>query len=159
MTVPRTFLRLALAAPLLVGLPDGAVAHEIPADVTVVAFVHPDGQRLRILVRVPFESIRDVEFPLVDFTYLDLRGVEPLLSDAARLWIADYIEVREGDTTLADPRIVATRISLPTDASFTEYERALAHMSADPLPAQLLLPWQQAMLDVLLEYDITSEDS
>jgi hypothetical protein len=159
MTVPRTCLRLALAATLLVGFPGGAVAHEIPADVTVVAFVHPDGQRLRILVRVPFESIRDVELPLVDFTYLDLRGVEPLLSDAARLWIADYIEVREGDTTLADPRIVATRISLPTDASFTGYERALAHMSADPLPPQLLLPWQQAMLDVLLEYDIASEDS
>jgi hypothetical protein len=159
MIVSRAGLRIALFAAVMLAAPAPTAAHEIPADVTVLAFVHPEGQRLRLLVRVPLESIRDIEFPLVDFTYLDLRALEPLLPDAARLWISDYIEVREGDTTLDVPRVVSTRISLPTDPSFTDWERALAHVDGEPLPAHILLPWQQAMVDVLFENDIASEDS
>jgi hypothetical protein len=159
MIVSPARLRIALFAAVLLAAPARTAAHEIPAAVTVLAFVHPEGQRLRLLVRVPLESIRDIEFPLVDFTYLDLRALEPLLPDAARLWISDYIEVREGDTTLDVPRVLSTRISLPTDPSFTDWERALEHVNGEPLPAHILLPWQQAMVDVLFEYDIASEDS
>lgn len=150
-------LTLCLAALLVPALP--AAAHEIPADVTVHAYVHPQGQRLLLLVRVPLASMRDIEIPLIDGTYLDLRATEPLLEDAARLWISDYITIREGDTTLSDPRVVATRLSLPTDPSFVNWESALAHFDADPLPRQVLLPWQQGLMDVLFEYDIGSQDS
>ena len=40
-----------------------ARAHDIPNDVTVQAFLKPEGQRLRLLVRVPMKAMRDVEFP------------------------------------------------------------------------------------------------
>jgi len=140
-------------------LPCRVFAHEIPADVTVLAFVHPHGGRLQLLVRVPLESLRDIDFPLADFTYLDLRAAEPLLAGAARLWISDYVEIREGDTMLGTPRVVATRISLPTDPSFTAFESALRHMSDAPLPTTIALPWRQAMMDVLFEYDIASDSS
>jgi len=34
--------------------------HDIPSDLTVQAFVKPDGERLRLLVRVPLKAIRDL---------------------------------------------------------------------------------------------------
>jgi hypothetical protein len=52
--------------------------------------------------------------------------------------------------------IVGVRASIPSDRSFAEYESALAHLRAPPLPAGLALPWQQALLDVELEAPIES---
>ncbi|MGH7506238.1 MAG: hypothetical protein ACRELX_11330, partial [Longimicrobiales bacterium] len=58
----RRLVRVAaiagLAATLVVTVAWRAFAHEIPADVTVVAFVKPDGDRLRLVVRVPLAAIR-----------------------------------------------------------------------------------------------------
>lgn len=148
-----------LVTALILGLPSRPVAHEIPANVTVRVFVKPDGQRLRLLVRVPLEAMRDVQFPQRGRGYLDLPRVGPMLQHAARLWIADYVELYEGDTRLDDEQIVATRVSLPSDPSFGSYQDALAHVMGPPLPADTRLYWQQAMLDVLFEYPIASAGS
>jgi hypothetical protein len=137
----------------------GLLVHEIPANVTVLAFVRPEANRLRVLVRVPLEAIRDIEFPLYGPGYLDLARVEPLLEDAARVWIADYIALFEDDAPLDSASIVATRISLPSDRSFTDWLDALAHVTGAPLPAATQVVWQQAMLDILLEYSIASDDA
>jgi hypothetical protein len=154
-------LRLARAAAiaclLLVALPSVPHAHEVPASVTVLAFVRPHGRVLEIVMRVPLESMRDLEVPLRGPGYLDLARVEPMLRDAARLWLVDYLAVYEGDVRLDAPRIVNARISLPSDRSFETYEKALAHAGAAPLPATTDIPWQQAMLDVSLAYAIQSE--
>ena len=50
-------------------------AHEVPADVTVQAYVKPVGPTLILLVRVPLTSMRDVEFPLRGRGYLALEQV------------------------------------------------------------------------------------
>jgi hypothetical protein len=134
-----------------------AAAHEIPESVTIHAFAKPDGRVFRLLLRVPLESMRDLNFPLSDEGYLRFDGLDPLLETAARMWLADYTEVREGATSLGPPRIMAARVSLPGAASFTSYDRALATTLAAPLPPETLLHWQHAMLDVLLEYDVVSE--
>ena len=47
-------------------------AHEIPADMTVQAFVAPEGSTIRALVRVPLSSMRDYSFPVRDPGYLEL---------------------------------------------------------------------------------------
>jgi hypothetical protein len=152
--------RIALIAmTLVVALPSQPSAHEIPARVTVLAFVKPEGQRLQVVVRVPLEAMRDIIFPLRGPTSLDLERVDSLLPDAARIWIADYIELYEGDTRLVEPRIAATRISLPSDRSFESFGAALAHVTGARLPAATELPWNQAMLDVLLEYPISTATS
>ncbi|MGH7713128.1 MAG: HupE/UreJ family protein, partial [Gemmatimonadaceae bacterium] len=142
-------------------LPSGtsAVAHEIPSRVTVLAFVKPEGSRLRVLVRAPLWAMRDVEFPQRVLGYLDLPRATPLLSDAAKIWLADYLEVYEGDERLGAPAIVATRVSLPSDRSFVSYALALAHVTGPPLAPDVDLPPQQAMIDVLLEYPIQSDQS
>src|SRR4029077_19929509 len=73
--------------------------------------------------------------------------------------IADFIELYENNIRLAKPRIVVTRISLPSDRSFTSYEGALAHVTGPPLSSDTNVYWDQAMLDVLFEIPIQSEQS
>jgi hypothetical protein len=134
-------------------------AHEIPSSVTVLAYVRPEGRTLSLLVRVPLEAMRDVEFPVRGPGYLDLGAVASLLPDAAKIWIADAVEVRENGRRLDRARIVATRVSLPSDRSFASWEEARSHVTGEPLDAGTLLVWQQAMMDVLIEYPIESATS
>ncbi len=134
-------------------------AHEVPADVTVQAYVHPAGETLTLIVRVPLTSMRDVEFPLRGRGYLDLgdAGLEQRLRDAAVLWIADYVQLFEGDAPLGRERMVSARVSLPSDRSFASFTSALAHtLSSGPPPETELVPGQ-ALLDVVFEVPITSD--
>jgi hypothetical protein len=155
----RPVVATAIATGLLLGLPSRPAAHEVPAHVTVMAYVKPEGQRLRLLVRVPLEAMRDVDFPLRGPGYLDLGRAEPMLRDAARLWIASYIQLYEGANRLAGGQITSVRVSLPSDRSFSRWEDALAHVTGPALPADTDLIWQQALLDVLLEYPIAFDRS
>ena len=144
---------------LLLGFPGSQSAHEIPARVTVLAFVKPEGHTLHVLLRVPLEAIRDVDFPLHGNAYLDVGRATPMLRDAATKWIAEYLQVYEGDDELTRRTLGAARISLPSDRSFESFAAARAHTNiVTPLSVDDL-PWQQAMLDVALEYPITSERS
>lgn len=148
-----------IAIALLLACSRAGGAHDIPADVTVQAFVKPEGSRLRLLVRAPLKAMRDVDFPLRDPGLLDLTRADAFLRDAATLWIADNIEIYEGDVRLAAPRLVAAGISLPSDRSFASYDDALAHVSGPRLPDDTEIAWDQAMLDVLFEYPIASDQS
>ena len=134
-------------------------AHEIPNDVKVQAFVRPSGQQLQLLVRVPLIAMREVDFPRRGPGYLDLAHADAALRNAATLWIADNIELYEGDTRLAYPRGADARVSLPSDKSFASYQEALAHVTGPRLPNNLELYWNQGLLDVRLEYPIRSEQS
>lgn len=148
-----------LASGLVVATPARTSAHDIPKSVTVLAFVKPEADRLRIVVRVPLEAIRDVAFPLRGPGLLELSRLAPSLPGAAKTWIADHIHVEENDVPLDAGRVTATNISLPSDRSFEIYETALARATGPPLPDTTELPWQQAMFDVVLEYRITSPTS
>ncbi len=139
--------------------PPGSPAHEIPSDATIQAFVKPEGQRLRLLLRVPLLAMRDVEFPLLGPGYLDIAHADSTLRNAAMLWMGDPMALYEGNTRLDSPEIIAIRVSIPSDKSFRSYEAALAQLMGPPLPNQTQLYWQQAMLDVLFEYTIQSEQS
>jgi len=129
-------------------------AHEIPKSATVLAFVKPDGNTLQFLVRVPLTSMRDVTFPTRALGYLDIAATAPLLPNLVRTWIVDYVELYQEETVLAEPRIHALRISLPSDRSFLSFESAARHFSAAPTAADVDLPPEQALLDVWLQYPI-----
>jgi hypothetical protein len=135
------------------------LAHEIPNDVTVHAFLRPQGQHLRLLVRAPLVAMRDIQFPTRGQNDLDFSRAEAAVRDAATLWISDSISILEDGARLPAPAIVSTRISLPSDRSFTSYDSALAHVTGPPLPPETALVWSQAMMDVLFEYPIASERS
>jgi hypothetical protein len=148
-----------LAGMLVAALPAGLPAHEIPNDITIQAFVRPEGQRLRLLVRVPLIAMRDMEFPLQGPGYLDLAQADVELRNAAMLWIGNEVKLYENGARLASPEIVAVRASLPSDRSFGSYDVALAHVTGPRLPDDTQLYWQQAMLDALFEYRIQSDRS
>ena len=155
----RVLFYLACAG-LIAGVPaTGALGHDIPQDITVRAFIKPEGQRLRLLVRVPLEAMRDVTFPLIGPGYLDLSRADEALRDAAVLWIGQEVSLFENGTRLAVPELAAIRVSLPTDPSFHGYDTALASVRGPALPVGTQIYWQQAMLDVLFEYRITSDRS
>jgi hypothetical protein len=141
----------------LIFLVPALAAHDIPADVLMQLLVKPDGQRLHVLVRAPMGAMRDVEFPLRGPGYLQLDRVDPHLALAANLWIANSLSMYEGQERLGAPRLVAARVSLPSDKSFASYDDALAHLRAPPLSADTDLIWNQALLDVEFEYTIHSD--
>ncbi len=149
----------ALVTGLNVALPSTSPAHEIPGDITIHAIVKPEGQRLRLLVRVPLRAMRDMEFPLRGPGYLDIGPADAELRNAAMLWIGNELELYEGDSRLTDIQLVAVRASIPSDRSFGSFEDALAHVTGPPLPNNTQLYWEQAMLDVLFEYPIESDRS
>jgi hypothetical protein len=134
-------------------------AHDIPRDVTVQAFAKPEGQRFTLLVRVPLKAIMDIEFPRKERDYVDLERVDQSLRDAAMIWLARKIELYEEDRLLPDPRILATRMSLEADRSFSSYESAVAHVTGPALTNDTSIFWEQGILDVLFEYPIQSDRS
>ncbi len=150
---------ILLIATLVLGLPFTAAAHDIPADLTIQAFVKPQGQQLHLLVRAPLKAMADVEFPRRGPGYLDLARIDKSLRDAATIWISRQIEVYEGDDQLSEPQIVEARVSLPSDKSFASYEEAVAHLTDQRLTNDTDLVWDQALIDVLFDYPIRSDQS
>ncbi len=140
-------------------VPAAALAHDIPNRVTVHAFVKVEPGRLRVLLRAPLETMRDMLWPSKGLGYLDLVRAAPLARDAAEQWIGGYVEVFAGGEPLANGRIVATRISLPSDRAFASYDSALARVVGASLDSATEVPWNQTAIDVLLEFPVTSAES
>jgi len=137
----------------------GPQAHEIPGDARVQAFLKPDGQTARLLLRVPLGSLIDTELPTTDGIMLDLPRVDTMLSDVAVRWGAAHVELYEEDARLAEPRAAQARIALPSDLSFVTYERALAQVTGPRLPNDTSVVATQGFLDMLFEYPIESQQS
>ncbi|HKU70898.1 MAG TPA: HupE/UreJ family protein [Burkholderiales bacterium] len=149
--VTAAALACAFAAP--------AAAHDIPNDVKVQMFVKPAGDRLQLLVRVPLAAMQEVDVPRRGPGYIDLKRADAALRNAATLWIADNIEIREGDERLEQPKLVDARITLPSDKSFGSFDEAIAHLKSPRLPENTDLYWNQQLLDVLFQYPIRSDRS
>jgi hypothetical protein len=146
-----------LAALLVALTPSRQLAHEIPASVVIQAMAKPEGNRLRLLVRVPLTSMRDIVFPQRG-VYLDIPGSTPLLPEQINNWIVSYLTLYENDQTLPPLSIVASRIAAPSEP-FSTWEAALANVNAPPLPAETEMALESALLDVLLEVPIRSDRS
>jgi HupE / UreJ protein len=159
---------LWLAAALVVAVwatPTVAGAHDIPADVTIQAFLKPDGHRLRLLVRVPLEALRDLSVPTrpgnnsSSVGAVDLRRLEPLLAGAAIVWVGQNVDLYENDAPLPAPSLLDLRVSLPTDRSFGSYDDALGHVTGPRLSDAADVSWTTGLLDVLFEAPIASDTS
>ena len=152
-------LTIWLVAALVLASSARQSAHDFPADVTVQLFLKPEGQRLRLLVRVPVGAMQDFVFPQRGPGYLDIEAADSMLRNAVRLWVGDELKVYEEGALLTGQRLAAIQVSLPGDLSFATYDEALAHVAGPPLPNGTALYGQQAMLDALFEYTIRSDQS
>lgn len=148
---------------LVLAWPASPSAHDIPNDVTVQTFLKPEGQRLRLVVRVPLMAMRDMDYPKPRDTrntdLLDLSRADASLRDAATLWVSDYLDLYENGEPLPAPRVVAVRAALQSDKSFASYDEAMAHLAAPGLPETTEFFWSQGLLDVLFEYPIDADTS
>jgi hypothetical protein len=95
------FLILLLACALAPGaFAPAALAHDIPADVRITAFVKPLDHRLELLIRVPLAAMIEVDFPRRGPGYLDLARAEEALRGATKLYLTDNIAVYENGAPL-----------------------------------------------------------
>ena len=157
---PRSrFLHAAQLWVLLAGLfllPLSVQAHDIPSRVTVYAFVKPEGNQLTALLRVPMEAFGEIVFPLRGPGYLVFSEAERDLEEAAQLYITESLHFYENGAELTEKELIATRVALPSDRSFTSYEEALENVLSDPLDDSIDLFYRQGVLDVLVTYPIQS---
>ncbi|MBQ12928.1 MAG: HupE/UreJ family protein [Gammaproteobacteria bacterium] len=136
-----------------------SIAHDIPSRLTVYAFVKPEGNQLTALLRVPMEAFGEISFPLRGPGYLQFSEADFALRDAAQVYITESMHFYENGVELTDKELLATRVSLPSNRSFTSYEEALANVQSPPLNDEVDLFWRQGVLDVLVRYSINSENS
>ncbi|MEX0708109.1 MAG: HupE/UreJ family protein [Woeseia sp.] len=148
----------ALALAILF-VPAAIYGHEIPSDVVVRSYLKPQDSTLNLLVRVPLEAMRDVNFPVRGPGYLDIATAGKPLRDAATIWIANEVRLFEEDRLLTEHDIAAVRVSLPSDRSFRSFDAALQHVTGPALDDDTELYRDQALLDVLIRYPIRSADA
>src|SRR5262245_15639559 len=137
--------RLALLLAALTVFCAPVSAHDIPADATVQVFVKPEGQTLRVLMRLPLKTVLDIEFPHKERDFVDLARAEQSLRDAAKLALSNNLEIYEGETLLPAPKIASVRMSLDSDKSFGTYEDALAHVMGPTLGNETSIYWEQGI--------------
>lgn len=131
--------------------------HEVPVDVTVRAFVRPEGQAIRVLVRAPLETFRDITVPTRQDVFLDLASADEPVRTGAELWIVGGLQVFEDGRDLGRGRLTHTRLALPSDTSFESWESALAYLNGPPLAPATDLVSTHALVDMLVEFPITSD--
>lgn len=134
-----------------------AGAHEIPRSVVAIAFVKPEATRVRILVRIPLEAVRDIDFPERAAGVMDVARAGALLEGAARTWVADDLALLQDGARVNGPAVTAVRLATPNDRSFASWAEAEAHLAAPPLADSVSMPWQRAWLDVALEAPVTAD--
>ncbi len=147
---------------LLTAVP--AFAHDVPDEARIQAFIKPEGRHLRIFVRVPLDSMIDILFPTQEPTpFLDLERTERSAANGAETWVADLLQIYEGDTLLPRPRIIATRLSRKSDPAiasyYPNYNAAVAAATGPKLAGNPLLVQGRVAVDVLLETPIESQKS
>ena len=155
----RLIRLIAACAVAIVVVMARPAAHDIVSDVVVQAFIKPDGDRLRVLVRVPLAAMRDTTFPTRPPGFLEISKADSVLRSAAQTWLVSGFTAFENERGLPSPQLGRVRVSLPSDRAFASFAEALAHLSAPPLPDSSDLYWNQALLDVELETPIASERS
>ena len=139
--------------------PTLSTAHDIPSRVTVYAFVKPEGNQLTALLRVPMEAFSEISFPLRGPGYIQISEADFALNDAARVYITESMHFYENGEELTEKQLETVRVSLPSDRSFTTYDDALENILSPPLDDSVDLFWRQGVLDVMVAYPITSEES
>lgn len=127
-------------------------AHEVPDRVDIAVFLKPEGDRMRILVRMPANALIDFLLPtLAEGNWLDLANADAPSADGAKVWISEMLQLYQGGTALPKPELIKVRLSLVNDPAFAAYDSALTRVNGPPLPPDTLARQEQVTVDALLE--------
>lgn len=134
-------------------------AHEVPNDVLIQSYFKAETDAINLLIRVPLEAMRDMNFPVKGPGYLALDKMPELSRDAAEIWLGNFVDVYVDEQKIMDWSIEKTRISLPSDRSFASYQQAFNSFSSMPLSETTLLHHDQALLDVWITYPLKTDNT
>ncbi len=147
-----SFLALTLALVLCVPV---VSAHDLPLQTIVNAFVKIDQNQAHMVVRVPMDLLRSVQFPMNGNVY-DVAKSGPALQ-LAMAQIARSIPLWENGERLR-PESASGRLALPVDRSFESYDAAVKAIGEPALPDSTIY-YDQGYLDAHLIYPIHSAQS
>jgi hypothetical protein len=119
-------------------------------------FVHPEGDRLHVALRVPLIALLNIDMPKRGPGYLDLERIGDLRE--AETATADGVRMFEDDRLLR-PVGVKSQLSLPSDKSFGSYEAALKQVRGPLPPSDTDIFWNQGFFDVHFEYPARSDSA
>lgn len=158
----RGVFRIVMAALLLslVSLATPAYSDEIPQRVAIQAFVKPEGDKLNLMMRVPMDAMGGIQWPLRgEIGNLIFSQAEAAKADAAYNTLLQSIQIFEGDELLEQPVVEASRIALPSNRGFTDYQSAFETVNSPALSDDVDLYFRQGFLDILASYPISSAAS
>jgi hypothetical protein len=149
----RSAFALSLALLLPACLP--VAAHDLPTQTIMNAFVKVEPHQLDLVVRVPLDLLRSVYFPLEGSQY-NLAASGPPTQMAVKA-LAGGLPIWENGVRLT-PSSSSGRLSLPSDSSFLDYDRAL-HTADQPTDPKTAIYYGQGFLDAHFTYPISSPNS
>jgi hypothetical protein len=147
---------LLLAVAAVVAAVPALRAHALPPRVT--AYVKPQGDRVRVLVRVPTALLADPRLPVRADGYFDLRSGLDRSSKSMNGIAADVVrnlDLMDNDRALAAPAITWT-ISPAADRSFETFDAAEARVATAP-PVDARIDPTAAMFDLQLDYALPAQ--
>ena len=152
-------LWLIVASVVLLISPTHIVANgaDLPSEIVLQGFLKPEGNRVRLLIRVPLVLLSNFALPQRGPGYLDLARISDRLNDAAQA-TGRQIEISDNGAPLI-PMVRAARISVLSDRSFGSYDAALSSLEGPRLPVDTELFWNQGFFDAELEYPLHSADA
>ena len=145
---------LALALALVLGTPV-VFAHDLPLQTLVNAFVKIDQTQAHLVVRVPLDLLRSVQFPMNGNVY-DIPKSDPAMQEAMVL-IARSIPLWENGERLR-PQSATGRLVLPVDRSFESYDDAVKAIREAAAPNTTIY-YDQGYVDAEFVYPIQSPKS
>ena len=134
-------------------------AHDIPSSVTVHMYVKPEGNTLKLLLRVPLESMSELVYPTFGPGYLDFEKSEAVLLDAAHIYLTEELRVFEEGQLIEDKMITALRATTPQDRSIQSWDTAIKSIKSPTRTNDDKIYYKQIALDVLYEFPIKSDQS
>ncbi len=151
-SIHRSLLALIFALVLCVPV---VSAHDLPLQTMVNAFVKIDRNQAHLVVRVPMDLLRTVQFPMNGNVY-DVAKSDPALQ-LAMAQIARSIPLWENGERL-HLESASGRLTLPIDRSFESYDTAVKSIAEAAAPDSAIY-YDQGYLDAHLIYPIHSPQS
>lgn len=150
----RFQLTAALSLLLLLGC-SPAVAHDLPANTIMNAFVKVEPQQAHLVVRIPLDLLQSFSFPLKGDQY-DVLASGPDTQQALRV-LRDAFVLSENGVRLT-PSESNARLSPVSDRAFEDYDTAVKVTSELPDPS-IGIARGLGSLDVHFAYPISSPKS
>ncbi|HVJ51342.1 MAG TPA: HupE/UreJ family protein [Aliidongia sp.] len=135
--------------------PPAADAHDLPLDRVMNGFIEIEPHEAHLIVHVPLDLLRSVQFSLDQGRY-DIAASGPPVETALSA-LAGSLSLWENGVRLA-PSSAVGRLSPLADRSFETYEQAVDHIAEPPDPDMKIM-YEMGYLDARFTYPIASAKS